>query len=171
MSIAPPRFIDDLQSVETLSAPPIHWPSALVGLVLAVTLVVGVTWLASIRRPDARVPVREAPAVSPMAETEPPVVVIPTPIPPPPVRDPAPAAPERLKVANTRGQGVNLRADASERAARIKVLPEGTLLGRGWRGLAARPRAQRGRRLGRLQFRDGRERDALIEWSARRREW
>jgi hypothetical protein len=128
MSIAPPRFIDDLQSVETLSAPPIHWPSALVGLVLAVTLVVGVTWLASIRRPDARVPVREAPAVSPMAETEPPVVVIPTPIPPPPVRDPAPAAPERLKVANTRGQGVNLRADASERAARIKVLPEGTLL-------------------------------------------
>lgn len=128
MSIAPPRFIDDLQSVETLSAPPIHWPSALVGLVLAVTLVVGVTWLASVRQPDARVPVREAPAISPVAETEPPVPVIPTPIPPPPVHDAAPTGPERLKVANTRGQGVNLRAEASERGARIKALPEGTLL-------------------------------------------
>jgi uncharacterized protein YgiM (DUF1202 family) len=42
---------------------------------------------------------------------------------------PEPAPPvERVKVANTNGSGVNLRAKAGERSQRLKTMPEGSLL-------------------------------------------
>jgi hypothetical protein len=103
--------------------PPIHWPSAVVGLVLAMAVVVGVSWFASLRRPDVRVAGHVATVA---AEAEPVVAPVVTPI-PPPVATPAPVA-ERVRVANTRGVGVNLRAAAGERAGRIKTLAEGVLL-------------------------------------------
>ncbi len=108
-----------------LAAPieaPIHWPSAVVGLVLAVLVVVGVSWLAQPRRLDARV--AQAPVPSIQAPPEP--TVVPTPIPQPAVQ-PTPVA-ERLRVAGTNGSGVNLRGRAGERGQRIKTVPEGTVL-------------------------------------------
>ena len=101
---------------------PIHWPSAVVGLVLAVVVVVGVSWLAQPRRFDARVAQAAAPAVQAVEEP----VVIPTPIPQPAVQ--APPVVERVRVSGTNGAGVNLRARAGERGTRIKTLAEGTTL-------------------------------------------
>ena len=115
---------------------PIHWPSAIAGLVLAIAVVVGVSWLASTRQSEHRLTVRAAPIVPTQPEPAaaagqtaqaPAPTVAPTPIPPPAQAASASAA-DRLKVANTRGLGVNLRARAGEQAARLKTLPEGTLL-------------------------------------------
>ena len=108
-----------------LTAPveaPIHWPSAVVGLVLAVVVVVGVSWLAQPRRFDARVAQAPVPAV----EAAPEPAVAPTPI-PQPATQPTPVV-ERVRVIGTNGSGVNLRARAGERGARIKTLAEGTPL-------------------------------------------
>ena len=108
-----------------LAAPieaPIHWPSAVVGLVLAVVVVVGVSWLAQPRRLDARVAQAPVPAIQ--APPEP--TVAPTPIPQPAVQ-PTPVV-ERVRVAGTNGAGVNLRTRAGERGTRIKTVPEGTTL-------------------------------------------
>lgn len=111
---------------EAAVEPPIHWPSAIVGLLLAIMLIVSVSWLASgpgvDRRPttassEARPvePSTIAAAAVQQAAADPPVV--------------APATPaEQVKVTATRGAGVNLRNAAGERAARLKTLPEGTLL-------------------------------------------
>jgi hypothetical protein len=129
MDIAFSRIGSGFQRLES-PPPPIHWPSAVVGLTLAVAIVVGVTWVASVQRPEARA-VSIARTAS--QETAPPSddsaslqQVVPTPIPPP--APDLPAATERLKVANTRGLGVNLRASAGERAPKLKTLPEGALL-------------------------------------------
>ncbi len=132
MSIALPRIINGFQRLQS-EPPPIHWPSAILGLSVAVTIVVGVTWVASIRRPEARAvsaartaAVQQA-AAAPEAAEAPQPAVAPTPIPPPTVHEAVGAA-ERVKVVNTRGLGVNLRAAAGERAPRIKTLPEGAQL-------------------------------------------
>ena len=101
---------------------PIHWPSAVVGLALAVLVVVGVSWLAQPRRLDSRVAAAPVPAIQ--AAPEP--TVVPTPIPQPAIQ-PTPAA-ERVRVTGTNGSGVNLRARAGERGQRIKTVPEGTTL-------------------------------------------
>ena len=100
--------------------PAIHWPSAIVGLGLALAVALSVTWLASVRRPEV-----ESPPQRVAAPVEPAVTPAPTPI-PPPVSQPAPV--EQVKVSFTRGVGVNLRAGAGERAARIKTLAEGSVL-------------------------------------------
>jgi hypothetical protein len=113
------RMLD--RSLPASSDPPIHWPSAVVGLVLAVIVVVGTTWLAQPRRAAQR-PAQAAPAAQAVAEP----AVAPTPIPQPVVQAPPP--PERVRVAGTNGAGVNLRARAGERGPRIKTLPEGTVL-------------------------------------------
>ena len=108
-----------------LAAPieaPIHWPSAVVGLALAVLVVVGVSWLAQPRRIDSRV----APTPVPAIQAAPEPTVVPTPIPQPAIQ-PTPVV-ERLRVSGTNGSGVNLRARAGERGQRIKTVPEGTTL-------------------------------------------
>ena len=102
---------------------PIHWPSAVVGLVLAVLVVVGVSWLAQPRRLDARV---AQAAAAPVIQAVPEPTVVPTPI-PQPATQPTPGV-ERVRVTGTNGSGVNLRARAGERGARIKTLAEGTAL-------------------------------------------
>lgn len=102
-------------------APPIQWVSAGVGLVLAIALVVTVSWLASYKGGQA-VPNREPIVVGA-------TLAGPTPIPPPATAQAAPLAPPpQVKVANTRGLGVNLRVAANERATRVKTLPEGAQL-------------------------------------------
>jgi hypothetical protein len=125
MSIAITQLTSRIRSVNaTDDAVPIHWPSAFVGLVLAIFVVVGVSWLAAPRRAD-RPLVASASSVSASAAQHAPAVV-PTPIPPPVVApDPAP---ERVKVSFANGSGVNLRARAGERGQRLKSIPEGTLL-------------------------------------------
>jgi SH3 domain-containing protein len=125
MSIAFSQLTSRVRSVNATDAAPIHWPSALVGLALAVFVVVGVSWLASPRRADRPLAMASASVAAP----EPVVTVVPTPIPPPPAgtAQPEPAA-ERVKVSNTNGVGVNLRAKASERAQRLKTMPEGSIL-------------------------------------------
>jgi hypothetical protein len=121
MSVAFSQLTSRLRSVNETPAPPIHWPSAFLGLALAVVVVVGVSWAAA---PRADRPL----AVAVAHIEEPPVpTAVPTPIPPPPPPTPEPVA-ERLKVANTNGAGVNLRARAGERAQRLKTVPEGTTL-------------------------------------------
>ncbi|MFN8635703.1 MAG: SH3 domain-containing protein [Chloroflexota bacterium] len=134
MSIAFSQLTSRLRSVNATVAPipwpataaPIHWPSAAVGLVLAVFVVVGVSWLAAPHR-VSRQPIPAAAQIA-QAPVEAPVVV-PTPIPPPPMTTPEPTpAAERVKVSFTNGLGVNLRAKAGERAARIKTMPEGSVL-------------------------------------------
>ena len=112
------RFGDASQPAE----PPIHWPAAIIGLIVAIGIVVGVSWLATLRRPDQRPPTH---AASPAAQES--LAVAPTPI-PAPVLQPTPAPAERVTVAQTRGLGVNLRAMPGEKSARIKTLPEGTQL-------------------------------------------
>jgi hypothetical protein len=125
MSIAITQLTSRIRSVNaTDDAVPIHWPSAFVGLVLAVFVVVGVSWLAAPRRADRPLVASSATAVT----TQPVQAVVPTPI-PAPVLTPEPApAPERVKVSFANGSGVNLRARAGERGQRLKSLPEGSLL-------------------------------------------
>src|SRR6266508_4431027 len=71
---------------------PIQWPSAIAGLVLAIAVVVGVSWLASTRQSEHRLTVRAAPivptqpepaAAAGQAAQAPAPTVAPTPIPPP----------------------------------------------------------------------------------------
>lgn len=114
---------------EGAAEPPIHWPSAIAGLAGAIMLVVGVSWLASAsgapRRPLAvRSDGSETTAVQPTAIPAAAVRQIATEV---PVATPVPNG-EQLKVAATRGSGVNLRSGAGERSARVKTLSEGTLL-------------------------------------------
>ena len=122
MSIAFPQTRVFERRLAAPTEAPIHWPSAVVGLVLAVVVVVGVSWLAQPRRLDTRV--AQASVAATQATPEP--TVIPTPIPQPALQ----AAPvvERVRVIGTNGSGVNLRAKAGGRATRIKTLAEGTLL-------------------------------------------
>ena len=141
MSVAYPNASGNLGRSGDVADAPIHWPSAVVGLVLATMLVVGVSWLAS-RRQQAPIPVApvvagaeqaaapEAVAAPPVAEPapQPAAETAPAPQPTPIVQaTPAPAG-ESARVANTNSRGVNLRAAAGERTARIKVVPEGTRL-------------------------------------------
>jgi hypothetical protein len=124
MSVAFPQLTSRLRSVNATDVHPIHWPSALVGLGLAVLVVVGVSWLAAPRRAD-RVMVPPSSAVAPPVPSS--VAVVPTPIPPPPPPRPTPV-PEKVKVSGTNGSGVNLRASAGERGQRLKTVSEGTVL-------------------------------------------
>jgi hypothetical protein len=125
MSIAITHLTSRLRSVNaTDDAVPIHWPSALVGLVLAVFVVVGVSWLAAPRRTDRPLVASSATAAS--AQSAP--AVVPTPIPAPVVTAEPTPAPERVKVSFANGSGVNLRARAGERGQRLKSVPEGTVL-------------------------------------------
>lgn len=127
MSVAFSQFTSSSRSVNETTAPPIHWPSALVGLLLAVVVVVGVSWAAA-PRADRHLAVAVA-QVDAAAEAPAAPPVVPTPIPPPPAPTPPPApVVERLRVANTNGAGVNLRARAGERGQRLKTMPEGTAL-------------------------------------------
>ena len=123
MSVAFGHLTTRIRSVNAPHDPSIHWPSAVVGLVLAILVVVGVSWLASPRPGQLRSP--QAPAVTP---PRPAPVVVPTPIPAPPPPQPAEPASQRLRVAFTNGRGANLRAKPGEQAQRIKTLPEGTVL-------------------------------------------
>lgn len=121
MSVAFSQLTSRLRSVNETPGPPIHWPSALLGLVLAVVVVVGISWAAA---PRADRPLAMAVA---HVEAPPEATVIPTPIPPPPPPTPEPVV-ERLKVAHTKGAGVNLRARAGEKGQRLKTMPEGSAL-------------------------------------------
>jgi hypothetical protein len=98
-------------------------------LALAVFVVVGVSWMAAPRRAERPLAIAAAGAVAeaPVAQLVP--TVVPTPIPPPPTPVPQPTpVVERVKVFNTRGAGVNLRATASEKGQRLKSMPEGAVL-------------------------------------------
>lgn len=121
MSVAFSQLTSRFRSVNEADPAPIHWPSALLGLVLAVVVVVGVSWAAA--------PRADRPLAMSVVHVEPPPVstVLPTPIPPPPPPQPEPTV-ERLKVANTNGSGVNLRAQAGGAAKRLKTMPEGAAL-------------------------------------------
>jgi hypothetical protein len=140
MSVAFAHITTSLRSVNASNEPAIHWPSAIVGLGLAVLVVVSVSWLASPRPGQLRgaQPIVEQPAQAAPA-------VVPTPIPAPPVPPPTEPALERLKVAFTDGRGANLRVKPGQQAARVKTLPEGATLdvvgetqmvnGLGWRNV------------------------------------
>jgi uncharacterized protein YgiM (DUF1202 family) len=121
MSIAFPRLTSSLRPIDATPVPPIHWPSAFVGLFLAILVVVSISWMAAPRRVERPLPAPVAPP--------PTVQVVPTPIPPPVVATPAPPpSVERVRVANTSGSNLNLRAKAGERAQRLKSVPEGAVL-------------------------------------------
>jgi hypothetical protein len=125
MSIAFSQIASRVRSVNAPDPAPIHWPSALIGLVLAVFVVVGVSWAAAPTRIDRPSPI-PVPAVAEISAV---ATVVPTPIPAPPLVTPEPAAVvERLRVAFTNGAGVNLREDAGQRAQRLKSMPEGAML-------------------------------------------
>jgi hypothetical protein len=129
MGIAISQVTSRLRSVNTTEPAPIHWPSAVVGLALAVFVVVGVSWMAAPRRLDRPVALAAAETVVQAPVTELVPTVVPTPIPPPstPVPEPTPVV-ERVKVAGTLGAGVNLRAKAGEKGQRLKSMPEGSVL-------------------------------------------
>lgn len=129
MGIAISQVQTRLRSVNTTESAPIHWPSAVVGLALAVFVVVGVSWMAAPRRLDRPVAVAAAEAAVPAPAAVVAPTMVPTPIPPPPtaVPEPAPVV-ERVKVAGTLGAGVNLRAKAGEKGQRLKSMPEGSVL-------------------------------------------
>ncbi|MFN8522476.1 MAG: SH3 domain-containing protein [Chloroflexota bacterium] len=122
MFVAVSRCWDSIARSFTSAKSPVHWPSAILGLVLAVVVVVAVAWLAAARRPSAAyaTTLQSEPVATPIA--------VPTPIPQPAVVQPPAPAPERVKVANTRGMGANLRAAPGERATRVKTANEGTIL-------------------------------------------
>ncbi len=118
---------------------PIHWPSAIAGLVIATTLVVAVSSFAAARRsaqpatrtaqvsapPTAETQAdtsRADPAVQRADASQPAQVSVTEPAPP------APHQGERLRVAQTGGSGANLRSAAGERGPRIKTLGEGAIL-------------------------------------------
>ena len=121
MSIAFGHLTTRNSSVNATGEPSIHWPSAVVGLLLAVLVVVSVSWLASPRPVELRQ--TAAPAAPPT------IAVAATPIPAP---TPAPVATEqpsqRVRVAFTNGRGANLRTKPGESAQRVKTLAEGTTL-------------------------------------------
>jgi len=124
MSIAFPRLTSSLRPVDATSIPPIHWPSAFVGLFLAVLVVVSISWLAAPRRLERTNPIPVV-AVAPATEVQ----LLPTPIPAPAIATPDPAPPaEKVRVTNTGGSNLNLRARAGERGQRLKSVPEGTVL-------------------------------------------
>lgn len=134
MSIAFSQLTSRFRSVNATASPfawpstaaPIHWPSAAVGLVLAVCVVVGVSWLAAPHRASRQPVALVTPVLPAPAEV---AIVVPTPIPPPAIATPEPTpVAERVKVSFTNGLGVNMRAKAGERAARIKTMPEGAVL-------------------------------------------
>ena len=126
MGIAISQVTSRLRSVNATDPAPIHWPSAVVGLALAIFVVVGVSWLAAPRRIDRPVAVAAAAVELPVPTPAP--TLIPTPIPAPRMApEPAPIV-ERVRVANSLGSGVNLRAKAGERGQRLKSLPEGAVL-------------------------------------------
>lgn len=124
MSIAFPRLTSSFRPVDAAPIPPIHWPSAFVGLFLAVLVVVSISWMAAPRRLERTNPMPVV-AVAPASEAQ----VIPTPIPAPAIATPEPAPPvEKVRVTNTGGSNLNLRARAGERGQRLKSVPEGTIL-------------------------------------------
>ncbi|HZO27152.1 MAG TPA: SH3 domain-containing protein [Chloroflexota bacterium] len=129
MGIAISQVPSRLRSVNTTESAPIHWPSAVVGLALAVFVVVGVSWMAAPRRLDRPVAMAAAEAAAPAPAAVVAPTIVPTPIPPPPtaVPEPTPVV-ERVKVAGTLGAGVNLRAKAGEKGQRLKSMPEGAVL-------------------------------------------
>ena len=128
MGIAISQVTSRLRSVNSTEPAPIHWPSAVVGLALAVFVVVGVSWMAAPRRMDRPVAVAAAETVVQAQAVEIVPTVVPTPIPPPtPIAEPTPVV-ERVKVAGTLGAGVNLRAKAGEKGQRLKSMPEGSVL-------------------------------------------
>jgi hypothetical protein len=126
MSIAFPRLTSSIRPVSATALPPIHWPSAFVGLILAVVVVVSIAWMATPRRLErpAVAPATVVPVVQPAV-----VPVAPTPIPAPPIAtaEPAPVL-EKVRVANTNGSSLNLRAKAGERGQRLKSVAEGSVL-------------------------------------------
>ena len=126
MSVAITQLTSRIRSVNANDPAPIHWPSALIGLALAVFVVVGVSWLAAPRRAE-RPLVASAAATAPAPAQAAPIVA-PTPIPAPVVTPEPTPAPERVKVSFTNGSGVNLRARAGERGQRLKTVPEGAVL-------------------------------------------
>jgi hypothetical protein len=130
MGIAVSQLTTRLRSVNATTEPAIHWPSAVVGLFLAVVVVVGVSWLAAPRPREART-VSGPPAGTVMAgapEAAAPVATpVPTPIPAPAIAEPQTTV-QKLRVANTNGSGVNLRAKPGEKGQRLKTVPEGTTL-------------------------------------------
>lgn len=126
MSIAFSRFTSSIRPVDATALPPIHWPSAFVGLFLAVLVVVSISWMATPRQLE-----RQAVAPAALAPTVQPALapVAPTPIPAPPIATAEPApAPEKVRVANTNGSSLNLRAKAGERSQRLKSVAEGAVL-------------------------------------------
>jgi hypothetical protein len=90
---------------------------------------VGVSWLASPRPREVRA-LNGPPAGTVLAAdaAQPVPTAIPTPIPAPALAAAPTPAVQRLRVANTNGSGVNLRAKPGEKAQRIKTVPEGTTL-------------------------------------------
>ena len=128
MGIAISQVPSRLRSVNTTESAPIHWPSAVVGLALAVFVVVGVSWMAAPRRLDRPVAMAAAEAAAPASAAVLAPTIVPTPIPPPTaVPEPTPVV-ERVKVTGTLGAGVNLRAKAGEKGQRLKSMPEGAVL-------------------------------------------
>jgi len=114
-----PRF----PSVNATQEPAIHWPSAIIGLLLAVLVVVGVSWLASPRPVEQRASPVTAPA--PTLSVPAPA---PTPIPAPTSAPTVEPVIQRFKIAFTNGLGANLRAKPGSKSQRIKTLPEGSAI-------------------------------------------
>jgi hypothetical protein len=125
MGIASSQLMSRIRSVNATDPAPIHWPSAIVGLALAVFVVVGVSWMASPRRVDKPLTVA---AVAAEAVLPPVATVVPTPIPAPTTTPEPVKVVEKVRVANSLGSGVNLRAKAGERGQRLKTMPEGSVL-------------------------------------------
>jgi hypothetical protein len=120
MSVATSQPSEHSLLFAATAEPPLHWPSAIVGLGLAVIVVVGVSWIAAARQPGPRATVEFAAVTASAPDPVP--VSAPMPVPA------TVSAPERLVVANTGRSGVNLRVRAGDRAQRLKILPEGTAL-------------------------------------------
>ena len=92
----------------------------------------------------AAAPTSPAKPAAPAATAVPPPASQPTPQPsPPPTEPPAPTAAERVRVIGTAPDGLNVRAEPSSTAARVKTVPDGAELeiagpdaqadGRAWR--------------------------------------
>src|SRR5215212_3473711 len=123
MSVAVPQLMSSDRSVNATDVAPIHWPSVVTGLFLAVCVVVGVSWLASPKRVDRPMVAAASSATAPAP------AVAPTPIPPPPIAAPEPTpAPERVKVAFTNGSSLVLRAKPGQGGPRLKTVSEGSTL-------------------------------------------
>lgn len=126
MSIAFPRLTSSFRPVDATPIPPVHWPSAFVGLFLAVLVVVSISWMAAPRHLERSNPVPVV-AVAPVSEAQ--AQIVPTPIPAPAILTTVPAPPvEKVRVTNLGGSNLNFRAKAGERGQRLKSVPEGTVL-------------------------------------------